>query len=221
MTNIKYFVQLSCIYFIIAIADSTSVLQDINNHGFKSSYDNLSYQSETTSKIIRACKKQSNDIRLTLNVKIHYVNTLPDKLIVYPLTEKYVSKYFIYKNLEDVNAKKPYYSWSISKYFGFRLNKPIANMGAIELFSLFTLLGPGGKYEDNIEYELEVPSVKIFELDQNNCYLKTYFDIPVPDEVEDIVNERLSFISPIIVHNVVTEPIVIEKKDFFLLQPCS
>ena len=94
-------------------------------------------------------------------------------------------------------------------------------MKAKELFSEFTLLGPGGKYEDNMDYSLKIPAAKIQEIAQSDFYVKVRFEALIPYQIEEMLKEKLKFLNPKIIKVIIPEPILIKASDVSNLQPCK
>lgn len=221
MVTLKYLAKLKwltlfCGMLGIAVF-STTRARSIFVHSNSKAND----QYKSVSKVVHACKSPKNDIELSINTKIQFENQTSDKLVVYSLGKKRIPSYFAYKSLEDININKYFYDFVVSRFTFFELNKPVSEMEAKELFSEFTLLGPGGKYEDTVDYSLEIPASKIQNIAKNDFYIIVHFEALIPDEIEEMLKEKLKFLSPKIIKSITPEPILIKASDVGNLSTCN
>lgn len=170
---------------------------------------------------INYCKTNSEKIQIHVRLKLRFNNSLPDRIFIYPLTKKHVSQTLIYRNEERLRANRPDTGIHISRYPGFLLKKPVEKMEAVDLYRFFTLLGPAASFEEIIEYTEELKPQEYTLLGEKEYYLRIFFEVFIPFEIEDLIKQQMKQLNPVIVGNLVSEPILIEIKEFNKLQPCG
>lgn len=221
MVTLKYLSKIICIFLFCTMLEISIFSDTIARSIIVYSNSPMIDQYKSESKIVKACKSPNNDLELSVNTKIQFENLTSDNLAVYSLGKKNIPSYFAYKSLEDMNLRKYFYSFALSRFTDFELNKPVSEMEAKELFSEFTLLGPGGKYEDSMDYSLKIPAAKIQEIAMSDFYVKVRFEALIPYQIEEMLKEKLKFLNPKIIKVIIPEPILIKASDVSNLPTCN
>jgi hypothetical protein len=175
---------------------------------------------QLTSANIDHCKTNKDEVQTRIKLKLVISNPFQDHTLIHSLTKKGLTSIQIYKNTDDVKAKKLLSGEHIFRVGAFQLNKPIAKMEAIDLFSFFTMLGPSGSYEEVFDYTNTVPRQE-YSAFGGSYFLKLLYEAYFPDEVEDLIEERMKPFNPVFLRGFLSEPILVEINDFNSLPRCE
>ena len=94
-------------------------------------------------------------------------------------------------------------------------------MESRDLFSFFTILGPSSSYEETIDYLDIISRPQYASFGDKNYYLKVLFETYMPEEIEDLIKERMKQFNPIILGGFLSEPVLVDIKDFDSLPRCE
>lgn len=167
------------------------------------------------------CKTSKDNIQIRIKLKLQINNTFKDRILIHSLEEKYPNLTRIYKTAVDLSANRPHITQPISRFVSIHPNKSVDKMMSSDLLGFFTVLGPTSSYEEVFDYSVVVSRQEYSSFGDKNYYLKVLFESYWPDEVEDLIIERMKPFNPVFLRGFLSEPILVEIKDFNSLPRCE
>ncbi len=167
------------------------------------------------------CKTNKDEVQIRIKLKLLVSNPFQDRTLIHPIGKKHPTLIRIYTNADNLSANKPVSGEHIFRVASFRLNKPVEKMEASDLFSFFTILGSLSSYEEIFDYSEIISRQKYTSFGEKSFFLKLFFEAYLPEEIEDLIKERMKPFNPIILGGFSSEPILVEIKDFNSLSRCE